>query len=124
MSNRIQIPVVPGQHKDLPVFSPHSESDNESDIRLRAQEDASILYSRPQAVRNKTRTFSEVSTPGIVHYCAPRGPTSDTFNEPFPPGHTTQSGGAQTVIRQRNVYSSDNLGTRSRRMSHGKLAAK
>jgi hypothetical protein len=61
MSRIIQIPTLSDQ-PDVAVFALHSESEaDESDLRARAQEDASILYARPQARRNKTRTFSEVS---------------------------------------------------------------
>lgn len=64
MSRVIDIPPPGAPPPEVAVFSPtsHSLTDDESDLRLRgAQEDASILYSRPQARRNKTRTFSEVS---------------------------------------------------------------
>ncbi|ORY88799.1 glycoside hydrolase family 37 protein [Leucosporidium creatinivorum] len=62
MSRVIDIPPPGAPPPEVAVFSPtsHSLTDDESDLRLRgAQEDASILYSRPQARRNKTRTFSE-----------------------------------------------------------------
>lgn len=45
----------------MPPFNPKSESEaDEADLRTRAQEDASVLYARPQMNRMKTRTFSEV----------------------------------------------------------------
>lgn len=61
MTPVIDIPAGGAPPPEVAVFSPTSH-DDESDLRLRgAQEDASILYARPQARRNKTRTFSEVS---------------------------------------------------------------
>ncbi len=46
-----------------PAFATSESEADEADLRSRAQEDASVLYSRPQMGRMKTRTFSEVSTP-------------------------------------------------------------
>lgn len=49
-----------------PAFATSESEADEADLRQRAQEDASVLYARPQLGRMKTRTFSEVSTSGAL----------------------------------------------------------
>ena len=44
-----------------PAFATSESDADEADLRQRGQEDASVLYARPQTGRMKTRTFSEVS---------------------------------------------------------------